>query len=129
MDRTLFSRIFAKLKLLPHAYLGVQMRDCSEHLVILMDHGEIVYAEADGVQRAPTDVARRMFALVEHCVEDCRDVIITAIDEAGHATGGKRKAVYNFSYVDGQLVILDSELLAAQVGGREWEDLYKLVGD
>ena len=121
-------RIVAALKRLEHAYLGVQRRDGSKHLVVLFDHGEPTHGEADGAPDAPHTILVAMMALVEDCIGDDTHVLITAVDE-GDCTGPEAaKATYSCAYLDCHLVPMDPEELTAFTQQGDWDDLYKLLG-
>lgn len=120
-------RIIAALTRLDHAYLGVQRRDGSKHLIALFDHGEATHGEADGAPHAPDMILGEMAALVDGCISDGTHVLITAVDEGDCTSRESAKAVYSCAYLDGHLVPMDPEELAASDEGR-WDDLYKLIG-
>lgn len=121
-------QIIRKLEELEHAYLGVQLRDGSKHLIVLFDYGQPVHCEVDGKEGDPVACVAAMIALIDDCIETGRHVVITAIDEGNGQEPDTDEKVYSAAYLDGQLVRIDPEALADYSGEGGWDDLEKLLG-
>lgn len=127
LTRNILHRIIHKLEEIDHAYLGVQLRDGSKHLIVLFDYGKPIHSEVDEREADPAESVAAMIALVDECIETGRHVVITVIDQGDIKGPESAKGIYTCAYLDGQLVQMDPELLAKHDPHGPWDDLDKLL--
>lgn len=120
-------RVITALRKLRHAFLSVCTSDCSERTVLLMDGGEYVHAEINGVEADPKEALERMVRMIDANIDGGPDLAVTAIDEGDSEEGNQQKAAWGFGYIGGMVVPVESR--KAGDGIRDLASLFALAED
>jgi hypothetical protein len=96
--------VISALRKCRHAFLSVCTFDCSERTILLMDGGEYVHAEINGVEADPKEALERMVRMIDANIDGGPDLAVTAIDEGDCEERNQQKAAWGFGYIGGMVV-------------------------